>query len=240
MQTVGECYMQFQQSHRPHDLWHYVTPDYNGACVVFMLSSGDNMVMEAVETFVADYFQSNPPPCDISHNWAGLTYINVAWQSQMVEGMLRSFLGSFAIVLLMAVFLFRSLKWGALCMVPLTITIAFIYGFIGIIGKDYDMPVAVLGVLTLGMSVDFAIHFVERSRKIYAKTGSWKETLPRMYGAPARAISRNVLVIAIGFLPMLISALIPYRTTSLLLSSIMLTSGILTLVAMPRDYNRGF
>ncbi|MFW5501472.1 MULTISPECIES: efflux RND transporter permease subunit [unclassified Maridesulfovibrio] len=233
MQTVGECYMQFQQSHRPHDLWHYVTPDYNGACVVFMLSSGDNMVMEAVETFVADYFQSNPPPCDISHNWAGLTYINVAWQSQMVEGMLRSFLGSFAIVLLMAVFLFRSLKWGVLCMVPLTITIAFIYGFIGIIGKDYDMPVAVLGVLTLGMSVDFAIHFVERSRKIYSKTGSWKETLPRMYGAPARAISRNVLVIAIGFLPMLISALIPYRTTSLLLSSIMLTSGILTLVAMP-------
>lgn len=233
MQTVGECYMQFQQSHRPHDLWHYVTPDYNGACVVFLLSTGDNMVMEAVENFVNDYFISNPPPCDIFHNWAGLTYINVAWQNQMVEGMLRSFIGSFAIVLLMTVFLFRSLKWGLLCMVPLTITIAFIYGFIGLIGKDYDMPVAVLGVLTLGMSVDFAIHFVERSRKIYAKTGSWKETLPRMYGAPARAISRNVLVIAIGFLPMLISALIPYRTTSLLLSSIMMISGIMTLVGMP-------
>lgn len=233
MQTVGECYMQFQQSHRPHDLWHYVTPDYNGACVVFMLSSGDNMVMEAVESFVNDYFQRNPPPSAITHNWAGLTYINVAWQSQMVEGMLRSFIGSFAIVLLMAVFLFRSFKWGVLCMVPLTITIAFIYGFIGLIGKDYDMPVAVLGVLTLGMSVDFAIHFVERSRKIYVKTGSWKETLPLMYGAPARAISRNVLVIAIGFLPMLISSLIPYRTTSLLLSSIMLTSGVLTLIAMP-------
>ncbi|WP_419784460.1 efflux RND transporter permease subunit [Maridesulfovibrio sp.] len=233
MQTVSECYMQFQQSHRPHDLWHYVTPDYNGACVVFQLSSGDNMVMEAVENFVSDYFAHNPPPFDVSHNWAGLTYINVAWQQQMVEGMLRSFIGSFGIVLLMAVFLFRSFKWGVLCMVPLTITIAFIYGFIGLIGKDYDMPVAVLGVLTLGMSVDFAIHFVERSRKIYARTGSWKETLPRMYGAPARAISRNVLVIAIGFLPMLISALIPYRTTSLLLSSIMLISGILTLVAMP-------
>ncbi len=233
LQGVGESYMQFQQSHRPHDLWHYVTPDYNGACVVFMLSSGDNKVMEAVTHFVSDYFIKNPPPVAVAHNWAGLTYINVAWQSQMVEGMLRSFIGSFAIVLIMAVFLFRSVKWGVLCMVPLTITIVFIYGFIGLIGKDYDMPVAVLGVLTLGMSVDFAIHFVERSRKIYAETGSWKETLPRMYGAPARAITRNVLVIAIGFLPMLISALIPYRTTSLLLSSIMMLSGVLTLVAMP-------
>ncbi|WP_320171840.1 MMPL family transporter [Maridesulfovibrio sp.] len=233
LQGVGESYMQFQQSHRPHDLWHYVTPDYNGACVVFMLSSGDNKVMEAVTGFVSDYFARNPPPVEISHNWAGLTYINVAWQNQMVEGMLRSFVGSFGIVLVMAVFLFRSIKWGVLCMVPLTITIIFIYGFIGLIGKDYDMPVAVLGVLTLGMSVDFAIHFVERSRKIYAEAGSWEETLPRMYGAPARAITRNVLVISIGFLPMLVSSLIPYRTTSLLLSSIMMLSGVLTLVAMP-------
>ncbi|WP_319778815.1 MMPL family transporter [Maridesulfovibrio sp.] len=233
LQGVAECYMQFQQSHRPHDLWHYVTPDYNGACVVFMLSSGDNKVMEAVTDFVSDYFTKNPPPMPVAYNWAGLTYINVAWQNQMVEGMLRSFIGSFAIVLIMAVFLFRSVKWGVLCMVPLTITIVFIYGFIGLIGKDYDMPVAVLGVLTLGMSVDFAIHFVERSRKIYSETGSWRETLTRMYGAPARAITRNVLVISIGFLPMLISALIPYRTTSLLLSSIMLLSGVLTLVVMP-------
>ncbi|XPV77603.1 MAG: efflux RND transporter permease subunit [Desulfovibrio sp.] len=232
-QTVGECYMQYQQSHRPQDLWHYVTPDYTSSCVFFQLSSGDNKVMESVETFVREYIETHQPPFQIDANWAGLTYINVAWQQQMVEGMLRSFIGSFAIVLIMAVILFRSVKWGMLCMVPLTITIAFIYGFIGLIGKDYDMPVAVLGVLTLGMSVDFAIHFVERCRKIYSETGSWKKTLPRMYGAPARAISRNVLVIAIGFLPMLISALIPYRTTSILLSSIMMISGVLTLVAMP-------
>lgn len=233
LQSVGECYMQFQQGHRPHDLWHFVTPDFGHACAVVQLSSGDNKVMESVESFVDDYFENTPPPAPMNHSWAGLTYINVAWQNQMVQGMLRSFLGSFGIVLIMAVFLFRSLKWGLLCMVPLTLTIAFIYGFIGIIGKDYDMPVAVLGVLTLGMSVDFAIHFVERSRSIYAKTGSWRETVPMMFDAPARAISRNVLVIAIGFLPMLLSSLVPYRTTSLLLSSIMLLSGMLTLVGMP-------
>ncbi|MUM78508.1 MMPL family transporter [Pseudodesulfovibrio sp. F-1] len=231
--AVGECYMQFQQSHRPHDLWHFVTPDYSSACVLFQLSSGDNKVMEAVARFVEGYFQSNPPPVGMRHNWAGLTHINVAWQNQMVQGMLRSFIGSFGIVLLMTVFLFRSVKWGLLCMVPLTATILLIYGFIGLIGKDYDMPVAVLGVLTLGMSVDFAIHFVERSRSIHAVTRSWRLTLTRMFEAPARAISRNVMVISIGFLPLLVSSLVPYRTTSILLSSIMLLSGALSLVAVP-------
>ena len=46
-----------------------------------------------------------------------------------------------AIVFLMMSFLFRSLLWGLLCMVPLTITIIILYGIIGFIGKDYDMPV---------------------------------------------------------------------------------------------------
>jgi len=233
LQGVSECYMQFQQSHRPHDLWHFVTPDYTESCTMFQLSSGDNKVMEAVESAVNSFFGNNPPPAHLTQRWAGLTYINVAWQSQMVQGMLRSFLGSFGIVLVMVVCLFRSFKWGFLCMIPLTMTIALIYGFIGIIGKDYDMPVAVLGVLTLGMSVDFAIHFVERCRNIYAETGSWEETLPRIFKEPARAISRNVLVISIGFLPLLVSSLVPYKTTSLLLSSIMLLSGVLTLVVLP-------
>jgi hypothetical protein len=38
-------------------------------------------------------------------------------------------------------------------MVPLSITILVIYGVIGLVGKDYDMPVAVLSALTLGMAV---------------------------------------------------------------------------------------
>ena len=50
--------------------------------------------------------------------------------------------------------LFRSPVYGVLAMVPLTITIVFTYGLIGLVGKDYDMPVAVLSSLTLGLSVD--------------------------------------------------------------------------------------
>ena len=49
-------------------------------------------------------------------------------------------------------------------MAPLSITILAIYGIVGLSGKDYDLPIAVLGVLALGMAVDFAIHFLQRSR----------------------------------------------------------------------------
>jgi len=118
-------------------------------------------------------------------------------------------------------------------MVPLLITIVVIYGIIGLVGKDYDMPVAVLSALTLGMAVDFAIHFLERARAEYAETGSWQKSVGLMFGEPASAITRNVLVIAIGFLPLLAAPLIPYKTVGIFLCAIMALSGAVTLLALP-------
>ena len=129
--------------------------------------------------------------------------------------------------------LFRSPLWGIVCMIPLAITIVVIYGIIGLVGKDYDMPVAVLSALTLGMSVDFAIHFLERARECYLQSGSWEKSVGEMFGEPARAISRNVLIIAIGFLPLLAASLVPYKTVGLFLCAIMALSGAVTLMILP-------
>ena len=147
--------------------------------------------------------------------------------------MLQSFLGSFIIVFIMMTILFRSPLWGIICMIPLTITIAVIYGIIGLVGKDYDMPVAILSALTLGIAVDFSIHFLERARASFAETNSWQSSAGVMFGEPARAISRNVVVIAIGFLPLLAAPLVPYKTVGIFLCAIMALSGAITLLALP-------
>jgi predicted RND superfamily exporter protein len=231
--AVAQSLMQFQSSHTPDDLWHFVTQDYSKANLWLQLRSGDNKDMEKVIDAVAQYFEQHEPPAPLAHRWAGLTYINTVWQEKMVWGMLQSLMGSFIIVFIMMAILFRSPLWGLLCMVPLSITIAVIYGIIGLVGKDYDMPVAVLSALTLGMAVDFAIHFLERARATYAETGSWQASASVMFGEPARAITRNVLVIAIGFLPLLAAPLVPYKTVGIFLCAIMALSGIVTLLILP-------
>jgi predicted RND superfamily exporter protein len=118
-------------------------------------------------------------------------------------------------------------------MLPLSVTITFIYGVIGLVGKDYDMPVAVLSSLTLGLSVDFAIHFLQRARSIHEETGSWQGTMVQVFSEPARAIARNAIVIAIGFLPLLLSPLVPYNTVGVFLCAIMAISCLVTLILLP-------
>jgi len=129
--------------------------------------------------------------------------------------------------------LFRSIPWGIMAMLPLTFTVTLMYGIIGWIGKDYDMPIAVLSALTLGLSVDFAIHFIDRTREIYKQTGSFKTTMDAMFAEPGRAIGRNALVIAIGFTPLLAAPLVPYITVGIFLASIMAISALVTLLLLP-------
>jgi predicted RND superfamily exporter protein len=169
----------------------------------------------------------------INHQWAGKSYLNTVWQDAMVSGMLNSLLSSFVVVFLMMVLLFRSIKYGILAMLPLTLTITLIYGLIGWSGKAYDMPIAVLSALTLGLSIDFAIHFLQRVRALEKQGYSMSHALTAMFEEPSRAIARNAIVITIGFTPLLLSPLIPYITVGFFLAMIMITSALVTLLLLP-------
>lgn len=232
-EAVAQCMMTFQSSHRAGDLWHFVTPDYRKSSIWVQLKSGDNRDMSKVVAAIDEYIAQNPPPVPLNYEWFGLTYINIVWQQKMVNGMLQAFIGSFLVVFLMMTVLFRSALWGLLSMIPLTVTIGAIYGAVGLVGKDYDMPVAVLSSMTLGLAIDFAIHFLARSRHMYSSFGSWEKTAPAVFAEPARAILRNIIVIAVGFLPLLLAPLTPYKTVGVLLATILLVSGIGTLLLLP-------
>ena len=230
---VAQTLLQYQSSHRPQDLWHFVSTDYTNGLLWLQMTSGDNQHTTKVVEWVEAYILQNPAPVNVEANWAGKSYLNIVWQDAMVSGMLDSLLSSFVIVFIMMVLLFRSIKYGVLAMMPLTFTITMIYGLIGWMGKSYDMPIAVLSALTLGLSIDFAIHFLQRTRELEKETGSIQLALIAMFEEPSRAISRNAIVIAIGFTPLLLSPLVPYVTVGFFLASIMAMSALVTLVLLP-------
>ena len=227
--ACAQVFTQLEGMKKKDSLFHLVTKDYQEANIWVQLKSGDNKYMEAVVADVQSYMEENPPPAGLVPEWAGLTYLNVVWQDKMVVGMLSSLASSFVVVFIMMAVLFRSPLMGLLSMIPLSVTIAFIYGLIGLTGKDYDMPVAILSALTLGLSVDFAIHFLQRAREEEKRLGSWKEAIKEMFKEPAMAISRNAIVISVGFTPLLFAPLVPYKTVGFFLATIMAVSWLATL-----------
>ena len=232
-EELGQYLFLFQMSGDPGDLDNFVDYDYRFANIWVQMKRGENRDMARVEGELAAYLTDHPPPAGVTVRWSGLTYINKVWQDLMVVGMRNAILGGFAAVFLLMVILFRSVFLGLLSMLPLTFAIVLSYGLVGLVGKDYDMPIAVCSSLALGLSIDFAIHFIQRYRSHFAKVGDPEATNRFMFGEPGRAIARNALLIILGFLPMVLSTLGPYKTVGAFFALLMAFSATTTLVLLP-------
>jgi len=232
-EAVGQFLFLFQSSGDPDDLDNFVDRTARQANIWVQMKGGDNQQMQAVENRLAELVRETPPPAGVTLRWSGLTYINKVWQDLMVFGMLKAILGSLAVVLLLMVVEFRSFLLGVLSMVPLALAILFSYGLVGWIGKDYDMPIAICSSLSLGLGIDFAIHFLQRFRQRYEHHHDFEQAYHYVFGDPGRAIARNAIVITLGFLPLVASSLTPYVTVGLFFALLMIFSTLSTLFILP-------
>jgi len=234
-EAIGQYLFLVQSSGDPDELDNFIDYEARQANLWVQMKSGNNQDVETVTASLREFTEASPTGLRLQ--WSGLTYINKVWQELMVVGMLRAVLGSFVVVLVLMVFLFRSIPLGLVSMIPLSVAILFAYGLLGFIGKDYDMPIAVCSSLSLGLAIDFAIHFVHRYRERVSSTGDLTRANQAVFGLPARAIARNAFVIILGFLPLTVSSLTPYVTVGLFFATLMVFSALATLMVLPALMN---
>jgi predicted RND superfamily exporter protein len=210
-----------------------ISAGYQRANVQISMKNGDNKSMQMVLDETEAFLAARSFPAGTTAEWAGETYLNLVWQDKMVSGMLKAFISTFAIVFVLMIVLFRSVRLAVLAILPLSATILLVYGVIGFTGKDYDMPIAVLSTLVLGIAIDFAIHFIQRYRALAEEEASFSLALARVYEEPARAITKNALIVALGFVPMFFASLTPYIVVGIFMASIMVLSWVVSLALLP-------
>ncbi len=232
-EAVGQFLFLFQSSGDPDDLDNFIDLDARQANIWVQMKGGDNQQMQQVVDRLTAFVAANPPPQGISFSWSGLTYVNKVWQDLMVVGMLKAILGSFAVVFVLLIIEFRSFALGLLAMIPLSMAILLTYGLAGWVGKDYDMPIAVCSSLTLGLGIDFAIHYMQRFRRRFARTRDLEASHKHMFGEPGLAIARNAIVISLGFLPLVLATLTTYVTVGVFFALLMIFTTLTTLFFLP-------
>ncbi|MBI2505691.1 MAG: MMPL family transporter [Candidatus Latescibacteria bacterium] len=228
-EVIAQYLFLFGMAAKPSDLDNFVDYPYQRANIWLQLKTWDATAMRQVLERVQAYEAAHPPP-GLEFEPAGIAYFNMVWNDEVLYDMLRGFGLAAVLVFLVVIANFRSLRWGLLGFVPFTFTLVLIYGVIGFIGKDFDMPISVLSTLSLGMAIDFAIHFVNRFKQRYAEDPVVEQTLVWTTTRPGKGILRNALLFALGFSSMAFASLTPYITVGVLVAALMLLSALFTLV----------
>jgi len=231
-QAVAQYLLLFSMAAKPSDLNTLVDYSAQQANIWLQLKTWDAVAMGAVMDRVRAYTKAHPL-AGVEFKPAGIAYFNKVWNDEVLWGMVKGFLLSLVLVFFLMVADFRSLRWGAVAFVPLIFTIVLIYGFVGFVGKDFDMPISVLSTLSLGLAVDFAIHFVRRFQQRYREDPDLERALLWTVVRPGRGIVRNAVLFALGFAVMAFAALTPYITVGAFVAAIMLLSSLSTLLILP-------
>ncbi len=237
--TIAQYLFLFSMSAKPSDLDNVVDYPFRKANIWVQLKTWDAAAMQHVIRAAEEYQRLNPMALDLKP--AGIAYFNLVWNHEVLWDMVKGFILALIVVFLILAFDFGSLKWALVGYVPLLFTILLIYGVVGFAGKDFDMPISVLSCLSLGMAVDFSIHFISRLRQRLAETrtdasrdlSALKEALLWTAARPGKGIVRNAVLFASAFSVMLFAPLTPYITVGAFIVSMMLLSALLTILYLP-------
>ncbi len=237
--TAAQYLFLFSTSAKPSDLDNVVDYPFQRANLWVQLKTWDNRAMASVVRATEEYQRANPTKLELKPS--GVAYFNLVWNHEVLWDLVQGFLLALAVVFIILIFNFRSFKWALIGYVPLLFTALLIYGVVGFVGKDFDLPMAVLSCLSLGMAVDFAIHFISRLRQRLAEVGADPARNPAaLEGAllwtaarPGKGIMRNATLFAVAFSVMLFSPLVPYIIVGSFIISMMLLSALLTLLYLP-------
>jgi predicted RND superfamily exporter protein/outer membrane lipoprotein-sorting protein len=232
-ETIGQYLFLFSMSAKPSDLDNVVDYPFRRANIWAQLKTWDARAMQDVISAVEDYKKTNPTPMDMKP--AGIAYFNLVWNHEVLWDMVKGFIMALIVVFCILALDFRSFKWAIVGYTPLLFTILLIYGVVGYTGKDFDMPISVLSCLSLGMAVDFAIHFVSRLRQRLADAPgeSLHDACCWTAARPGKGIVRNAVLFAASFAVMIFAPLTPYITVGAFIVSMMLLSALMTILYMP-------
>ncbi len=233
-ESIGQYLFLFSMSAKPSDLDNVVDYPFRRANIWLQLKTWDAQAMRDVIKAMDEYKMDHPVAMELKPS--GIAYFNLVWNDEVLWDMLMGFILALIAVFAILAFDFRSLKWAVVGYTPLLFTILLIYGVVGFIGKDFDMPISVLSCLSLGMAVDFAIHFVSRLRQRMTETKgseSLSDALLWTAARPGKGIIRNAVLFAASFAVMIFAPLTPYITVGSFIVSMMMLSAVMTIIYLP-------
>ncbi len=151
----------------------------------------------------------------------------------LISGQMWSVVLSLIIVLVLVSLTMRSLGYGLLAILPLSITIIVDFGLMGYAGIALDAATAITACVAVGIGVDYSIHYLNRYRDCRARGLVHHEAALETAQGSGQAIVINAVAVGGGFLVMLFSSFVPLFNVGILMAFTMALTAFGSLTLIP-------
>jgi uncharacterized protein len=174
------------------------------------------------------------PESNVSVRHTGVSLLYHVAQDQLVVDLYRNFVGAFVLIFPLMILVLRSIKEGAISMIPNLAPVVFAYGLLGWFDYPLDIGLAMTACIALGIAVDDTTHFMLRLQDlkktiVVTPIAAIKITFHQC----SRAMTATTLITGLGLSVFLLSSLAVMTRFAALLIALLAIALLCDLVLLP-------
>jgi len=169
---------------------------------------------------------------------AGHADIEAAFTDLIVRSQIMSIFIALGIVFIIITLSFRSAKAGLFGIIPLSIAIMIIFGFMGFAGFMLDIVTSLVASVAIGIGIDYSIHFLSRYYHERQATDDLNKVTKKALFSTGKAIIINAVTVGAGFAVLMFSNFTPIATAGLLVALTMITTSLAAMTVLPVLLNK--
>lgn len=222
----------FLYSFQGGDLGSLALADFSAGEIIGFYSSVDGRERAAlvrdVRAALAELF-----PEGATARMVGTTQFFDSMGRQIIRSQILSLITSGVVAAAIVSLLMGSLVAGLISVIPLALTIMAVFAAMAVSGISLNLATAMIASVTIGIGIDYAVHFLSRYRKEFSSSGKATEAARKTARTAGQAIVFNAVAVLAGFLVLLMSDFLALRQFGGLLSLAMAVSALGALTAIP-------
>ncbi len=192
--------------------------------------------IEKVENYCISFLEKHKKRLEtlnVKYTFSNPAHLALVANDLIVKGQIVSILTSAFVVAILLYIIIRHLGMTLMALIPITTGLIVNFGIMGLGGIELNAATSLVSAVTIGVGIDYAIHYTTRFQKEFRLTGSMDEAIKNTSSTSGRAIFYNMASVTLGFLVLMFSEFIPLNDFSLLISVCMVATGFGSLILIP-------
>ncbi|MDC7823582.1 MMPL family transporter [Pseudomonas sp. BLCC-B13] len=225
---LAQYYLLYENANG-RDLFDVVDRRFQSGRVLAILHTDRSSEVGALMRGALDYARE-VLPAGMSVRVSGYGEVLVATTDAVVWGQVNSILSSPALIVLMVMAMFHSVRLGFVALLPLLFTLVGISALMALSGTDLDIGTSIIAAISFGIGIDYAIHVIAAMRH---SPGSAQQATQYALRHTGKPILINTLALGLGFLVLCLSGYQSLVNLGIFISLTMLFSALFALLVLP-------
>jgi predicted RND superfamily exporter protein len=187
-----------------------------------------NIVVNEANAFVAANFPKN-----VNVTVGGVALVELSLTTAVVRSVFISMIIAFIAIFAIVSISNRSAIAGLIGVLPLALLTASNFALMGFLGIKLNIGTAMISSLTMGIGIDYTIHFIESYKRAWHDTAGREGFLFTAYKTSGLAIITDAVSTGAGFAVLLFSQFTMLTAFGLLVAASLLLSAAVGLIVIP-------